>query len=187
MTARMRKRATARSLGIVAGLAAVCAASSARADDLDCAILSDLVRQHTVTRLTGFTGQRTPALRPTRTDSDQLKSCSDTARSVSQGFSAAMAQFGMPLRWSYMDHTGFCTSQAISRCVPFPDPAAAPLTFRQINFVSVSWRGLRTSVLAHMIWDPSGNLTYFTPDSFTRSLTASGLLSRKVRPARGNF
>jgi len=167
-------------------LLVLCAASGAQAGKLDCAVLSDLVRQHTVTRLTGFTGQQTRPLSPALADQAQLQNCARTAQSVSRGFAAAMAQFGMPVRWSYRNRSGVCRAQTIAQCFPFADPAAAPLTIRQINFMSTTWRGLRESVIAHMPWGASGNLIYFTPDSFSRSLSASGLISPKVPPARTN-
>lgn len=164
----------------VATLTVLTAAANAQPGDLGCTVLSDLVRLHTVALLRDYTGGRWSPPRPAGNKDQHLETCDETVLSVSRGFSAALSQFGMPVRWSYRSHSAVCRSRDIAQCFPFADPAAPPVTIAQMNFIGQTWRGLSKSVKAHMPWGSAGNLSYFTADSFVQSLEPAGLIRRKV-------
>jgi len=142
---------------------------------IDCTILGDLSRRHTVARLEEKNRRQGGAIDPGYVDYRRLQICDSTVAAVTGGYAAAMAQLGMPVRWRFDDPAPFCDSQLLSQCMPFPDPAAAPLTAAELHRMRSAWEGIRSAVGAHMPWGESSNLSYFTVDSFTRTLEAGRL------------
>lgn len=141
---------------------------------IDCTILGELTRRHTFRRLEEYLGESGSPLSPRVEDFYRLQICDETAVSVSLGFSAAMSQFGMPVRWHVADSATACSITDVDQCFPFADPAGAPLSLDESRFVARTWREVRDAVTAHMPWGTSSNVSYFSADSMLSAYGVDG-------------
>lgn len=153
---------------------------------IDCTILGELTRRHTFRRLEEYLGESASPLSPQAEDFYRLQVCDETAVSVSQGFSAAMSQFGMPVRWHVADSATACSITDVDQCFPFADPAGAPLSLDQSRFVARTWHEVRDAVAAHMPWGTTSNVSYFSADSMFSAYGVDGPVaagSMTIEPA----
>ena len=141
---------------------------------IDCTILGELTRQHTFRRLDEYFGGSSNPLRPQITDYSRLQICNETAVSVTRGYAAAMAQFGMPVRWSAFDTGPGCAYGDIDQCFPFADPAAVPLPVDKTRLLATTWQEVRDVITAHMPWGTQSNLSYFSSASLLSAYGSAG-------------
>ena len=141
---------------------------------VDCTVLGELTRRHTFRRLEEHLGTDARPRLPRIDDFYRLQVCDDTAVSVSHGFSAAMSQFGMPVRWHIADSAPVCSLADINQCFPFADPAGMPLSLEQARVVASTWYEVRGAVAAHMPWGTSSNVSYFSADSIASAYAGEG-------------
>ena len=156
------------------------------AQGVDCTILGELTRRHTFRRLEEHLGADARPRSPRIDDFYRLQICDDTAVSVSYGFSAAMSQFGLPVRWHVADSAQVCSLADIDQCFPFADPAGAPLSLELARVVASTWYEVRSAVVAHMPWGTSSNVSYFSADSMISVYGSDGPIragSMTIEPA----
>ncbi|MEM9208023.1 MAG: hypothetical protein AAGA61_02155 [Pseudomonadota bacterium] len=156
---------------------------------VECTILGELTRQHTFRRLSELLGQTPTPLAPGAVDYGRLQICDETVVSVSTGFSAAMAQFGMPVRWGVSNSGSACNQNDIQQCFPYTDPASAPLTADQLHVMQLAWREVRNGTVAHMPWGAASNVSYFSSVSLLQAYQPGGPLragSIAIEPAAGD-
>lgn len=153
---------------------------SARADaygNIGCTILSEATRLHTVSRLDRYIDGGEPEPDPYTIDYNHLQVCDQTAMSVTRGYSAALAQYGLPVRWRFDSPTGECQANDIAHCHPFSDPAVAPLDLTAAAAVTELWYEIRSGVEAHMPWGTGSNVSYFRTGSLMQSFDMAGPIS----------
>ena len=158
-------------------LVAASASWSATADangNFGCTILSEATRLHAVSRLDVYVDGGEPEPDPYVIDYSHLQICDQTVTSVTRGYSAALAQRGLPVRWRFDSAAAECRANDIAHCHPFGDPSAAPIDLSAALAISRLWYDIRSGIEAHMPWGTASNVTYFSTASLIHSFSAAG-------------
>jgi hypothetical protein len=162
-----------------AAFALLAAGASASADtqhSVDCTVLGDLARLYTVSRLDEYVHGGEPAPVPRVIGYGNQQLCDATALSVTRGYSAAMARFGMPVLWSFDRPVGGCPVNDIALCHPLADPSAPPPDARAAVLASKVWYEVRDGVRAHMPWGTASDIAWFSGATLIESLAGSAPL-----------
>lgn len=151
-----------------------------------CAVLGEVVRQAAVNDILAARGESPFASpRPAMLD-DGLQSCANTSNAVSAGFTHALAQLGIYVRWSYLStstgSTGpgptgsgnVCLSHDLGKCYPFVDPAGPAATPPDFRMVTDTWDRLSGGVAVNMPWGTSSDIAFFRASSLSVSLQPGG-------------
>lgn len=100
-------------------------------------------------------------------------SCRDTARAVSSGFSRAMAERNVYLRWQWpgQESGDLCLSADLSQCYPHRNPFV-PFAKGDAAFVADSWNGVLRAVGRAMPRGHAADLARFSVDGLSATLVS---------------
>ena len=174
-------------MAALTGGADVTAAQSIHANS--CTILGELTRRHTLRRLDVSTGQFDDGRGRQPVEYSLPQACDQTANAVSRGFSAAMAQFGLPVRWSAFNGEAGCESRDIDRCYPVAHGADSATKLQATGAMAEAWREVQYVISAFMPWGSQSDLSHFTADFLWSAYGSAGRPkagSISIEPAPGN-
>jgi len=105
----------------------------------------------------------------------RISLCSQTTRSVTAAFAAALQRSNIYISWGF--HTGYsgdyCLSHFLSQCYPTGDPAMPPLSEDEQSFVMHSWQVVRDSVRYRMAQYPGSDAARFRDHDLRQSIRRS--------------
>lgn len=172
-----------KSVIIGAALAAACTVFATAADGramfgrpIACVVLEEAVYESVLRSSAGVAAHRRSAILP---GPSALLTCRDTARAVSSGFSRAMAERNVYLRWQWpSEESGdLCLSADLSQCYPHRSPFV-PFARGDSTFVADSWNGVLRGVGKSMPRGPAADLARFSADEL------SAILATEIRRVR---
>jgi hypothetical protein len=140
-----------------------------------CAILQELVKTNVYASAMDVARNATGQTGAVGSTEGGRRTCGNSARATSEGFSEALANLGMPVTWTGAptrpgDH---CHSHDLGQCYPLPHPFSASLPPSHVAFVYDAWTGIRKGVALQMPFGIASGIAQFTPESLNRALASS--------------
>jgi hypothetical protein len=144
------------------------------ADD-GCTILQELVKANVYVSATELGRNATGRTGTVGSAEGGSRSCGNSARATSEGFSEALAALGMPVTWTGAptDPVDYCHSRDLGRCYPSQHPFSASLPPSHVAFVYDAWTGIRKGVASQMPFGIAAGMAQFTPESLDAALASS--------------